>query len=206
MRWRARVRDPITLALAGVALALLAMTLLRGSTTAKPSRVIRFVLATPDSARAFDNFPWPAAISPDGSVLVYSAAGPAGSMMYALRTNQLDAQPIPGTNAAYQPLFSPDGEWLAFETAGKLRKVRLDGSAPITIANAGSANGADWTTTDQIVLGSESNRPGLSRVSAAGGELVEFAKPDKSKERPITSGRSRSPMGKRSYSRYGRAA
>src|ERR1700694_4705647 len=49
--WRARIRDPITLTLAGVALALLALTLRRGSTTAEPSRVIRFTLATPDSAR-----------------------------------------------------------------------------------------------------------------------------------------------------------
>src|SRR5437868_5266804 len=93
----------------------------------------------------------------------------ARSRRYGL--DRLDAQPIPGTTAAYQPLFSPDGEWLAFEAGGKLRKVRLDGSAPMTIANASSANGADWTTTDQIVLGSEANRTGLSRVNAAGGEL-----------------------------------
>ena len=102
-------------------------------------------------------------------------------MFYALRTDQLEARPIPGTTDAYQPLFSPDGQSIAFEDADKLRKVRLDGSAPITIADAGAANGADWTTQDEIVIGSAGKRRGLSRVSASGGDLTEFAKPDASK-------------------------
>src|SRR6185503_14899922 len=93
----------------------------------------------------------------------------------------LDARPIPGTGGAFQPHFSPDGEWVAFEIDGKLRKVRLDGSAPITITNAGSANGADWTSRDEMIVASEGEKRGLSRVSAAGGDLVEFAKPDTTK-------------------------
>jgi len=181
MPWRARLRDPVTLTLAGIAIAMLALAFARRSTTAPSTRVVRFVVATPDSSRPSDNFPWPAAISPDGGTVVYSVAGSGGLMLYALRTDQLEARPIPGTTGAYQPLFSPDGQWIAFENAGKLRKVRLDGSAPITIADAGGANGADWTTQEEIVIGSEANRRGLSRVSASGGDLTEFAKPNASK-------------------------
>ena len=59
--------------------------------------------------------------------------------------------------------------------------MRLDGSAPIAIAEAGGANGADWTTQDEIILGAEGTKRGLSRVSAAGGDLVEFAKPNDAK-------------------------
>lgn len=111
--------------------------------------------------------------------MVYSVAQNASTrMLYALRTDQLEARPIPGTTNAYQPYFSPDGKWLAFEQDGKERKVRLDGSAPVTIATAGAANGADWTADNEIVLGAQGNFHGLSRVSAAGGVPVALTLPD----------------------------
>jgi eukaryotic-like serine/threonine-protein kinase len=113
---------------------------------------------------------------------VYSAAqNGTTSMLYALRTDQLEARPIPGTTNAYQPYFSPDGKWLAFEMAGKERKVRLDGSAPVTITDAGGANGADWTAGDEIVLGYQGRFHGLSHVSADGGQAVALTQPDTAK-------------------------
>ena len=178
--WKQRLLDPATLALAAIAIAAVGFATFR-KPAATPNRVVRFVIATPDSLRPFNNFPWPAAISPDGGTVVYSAAGEAGTMLYSLRTDQLDPHPIPGTNDAFQPLFSPDGEWVAFESPAKFRKVRLDGSAPITITEASSANGADWTSQDEIVVGSEGRKRGLSRVSSAGGDLVEFVKPNTAK-------------------------
>ena len=179
--WPTRLRDPLTLGLVLISLGLVGYVMLRRPAVTAAGPVVRFILTTPDSARAFDNFPWPAAISPDGSVVVYSAPGPSAGMLYARRTNQLEGHPIPGTEFGAQPIFSPDGEWVGYEANGKFRKVRLDGSAPITVTSAGSANGADWTTTDQIVVGSESNTRGLSKVSAAGGELAQFAMPEKAK-------------------------
>ena len=88
------------------------------------------------------------------------------------------SDPIPGTSGGSQPLFSPDGQWLAFEAGGKEKKVRLDGSAPVSIADGGANNGADWTTTDELVLGATGSLHGLSHVSIAGGELAQFTKPD----------------------------
>ena len=141
---------------------------------------IRFVLAARGQRSSPSiNYPWPAAISPDGRVVVYSVGQRGtGSMFYALRTDQLEARPIPGTNGAFQPYFSPDGQWLAFQSAAGERKVRLDGSAPVTISEGGSANGADWTINDEIILGATLSFSGLARVSAAGGEPVEFTHPD----------------------------
>ncbi|HEX2723246.1 MAG TPA: LpqB family beta-propeller domain-containing protein, partial [Gemmatimonadaceae bacterium] len=142
---------------------------------------MRFVVTPADSVRPVDNYPWPAAISPDGSTIVYTAGAGSTRMLYSLRTDQLDPRPIPGTEGAWEPFFSPDGEWVAFESPGKTKKVRLDGSAPITVTSANAANGSDWTTGEELVFGAEASKKGLLRVSASGGDLVEFVKPNPSK-------------------------
>jgi Tol biopolymer transport system component len=181
--WRGRLRDPVLLGLALVSLASVAAAIVlarRPEALAFPP--VRFVMATTDSTKPDDNAPWPAAISPDGGTVVYSVAQNATtSMLYALRTDQLEARPIPGTTNAYQPYFSPDGKWLAFEMGGKERKVRLDGSAPVTIADAGGSNGVDWAGSDEIVFGSQGRFHGLSHVSAGGGQAVALTQPDTAK-------------------------
>jgi Tol biopolymer transport system component len=143
---------------------------------------VRFLYTGSDSAEVAGNYPWPAAISPDGSTVVYSVAQPGGrGILYYRRMDQLEGHPIPGTVNASQVLFSPDGQWIAFEADGNERKVRLDGSAPATIASGGGNNGADWTTTDELVVGATDTRHGLLRVGVAGGELAEFTHPDSAK-------------------------
>ncbi len=179
---RSRLRDPVVLGLAAAAVAAVgfaAWQLLRP--TAPPLVPVRFLYTGPDSAEVAFNFPWPAAISPDGSTVVYSVAQPNGQVLYYRRMDQLDGHPIPGTLRASQPLFSPNGQWIAFEADGNERKVRLDGSAPATIASGGGNDGADWTTTDELVVGSTDARHGLLRVGVAGGELTEFTHPDSAK-------------------------
>jgi serine/threonine-protein kinase len=177
--WKSRLRDPVTIGLAALAIAALGFAALRKPATATAERAVRFILATPDSLRAVSNFPWPAAISPDGGVVVYSPR--SSPVLYYVRTDQLDPRPIPGTEGASQVHFSPDGEYVAFESSGKLRKVKLDGSAPIAVTDASSDNGADWSVKDEIIIGSDGAKRGLSIVNASGGDLVEFVKPNKAK-------------------------
>ena len=182
--WKDRARDPLTLALAGVALGAIAVAATRSGSRRELSSVppIRFVLNASDTTRPLDNYPWPAAISPDGRSVVYSVSQRGGgTMLYVQRTDQLDPRPLPGTNGAFQPYFSPDGEWLGFQQASKERKMRFDGSAPVTIADGASANGTDWTIHDEIISGATLNFTGLSRVSAAGGVFAEFTRPDTAK-------------------------
>ena len=179
--WKTRMRDPVTLAAGGVAIAALAYAAIGRSPPRSPDRVVRFVVAGSDSLKPVSNYPWPAAISPDGGIVIYTASLPgATSALFALRTDQLEAHQIPGTAGAWEPSFSPNGQWLLFQNDGKIRKVRLDGSAPITIADGGSANGGDWTSREEVVVGADGAKRGLSKVNAAGGDLVEFVKPDTS--------------------------
>jgi serine/threonine protein kinase len=177
--WKSRLRDPITIGLSVVALGALGFASMRKAPTSKPLPVFRFVVSAPDSMRPGQIAPWPGAISPDGGTVVYAPVGTRG--LVALRLDQLEPRVIPGTARSEQVIFSPDGEWIGFEGGGKFRKARLDGSAPIAVTDAFSENGADWTSRDEIIFGSEGKRHGLSRVSASGGELAEFAKPDSTK-------------------------
>ncbi|MDP2955012.1 MAG: protein kinase, partial [Longimicrobiales bacterium] len=186
--WRARALDPLVLVPVAVALISVAAlaVVLRQRPSLEPGLPVRFVLSVPDSAPVLNQFPWPAAISPDGSAVIYVAQRPSDTQFYLHRTDALEAYPIPGTESATQPVFSPDGAWVAFEASaddatggGGLRKVRLDGSGMTTLANARANNGADWTVRDEIIVGSEgAGLRGLLRVSAAGGQLKAITHPD----------------------------
>ena len=183
---RARLRDPLFIGVAAVAVLALAgvAVLLRPRPAPAVVPPIRFVLTTTDSTRPARSFPWPAAISPDGGTVVYSVS-PVNSSgafltarLYFVRTDQLEAREIPGTLGAAQVYFSPDGRWVGFEAQDKERKVRLDGSAPVTIAKAGAYNGVDWTVNNQILLGTWGPFAGLSQVSAAGGTPAALTQVD----------------------------
>jgi serine/threonine-protein kinase len=180
---RSRLRDPAFLTLAAALVAAVAVAAVRGRPPASRPEPppVRFVFAGSDSAPAAFNYPWPAAISPDGGTLVYSVGRRGGTVLYARRSDQLEGHPIPGTEEASQPLFSPDGAWVAFEVEGKEKKVRLDGSAPVTIAEGGADNGADWTTKGELITGATGAHPGLLKVSVAGGEPTQFTHPDSAK-------------------------
>ncbi|MGH7701508.1 MAG: serine/threonine-protein kinase, partial [Gemmatimonadales bacterium] len=93
---RSRLRDPLVLGLGvtTIALAGLALMLLRRPGAEPALRPIRFLYAGGDSARVITNYPWPAAISPDGGTLVYSVAEHGGgTIFYTRRTDQLEAHP-----------------------------------------------------------------------------------------------------------------
>lgn len=182
--WGERLKDPLVVGLALVAVASLAkVALTRGGDTTTPVPPIRFVVSTPDSAPAVASFPWPAAISPNGDAVVYQARTeqPNQLGLWLLRTDQVTGHLIPGTAGAHQVIFSPDGQWIAYENGTKQWKLRLDGSTPVAIAEGTGSNGIDWTTRDEIVLGATGAFHGLAQVSASGGDLVEFTHPDSAK-------------------------
>jgi serine/threonine-protein kinase len=182
---RARLRDPLVLALAAATVGALGVAgwQSRRPVPDTPPPTIRFVFTGSDSAPAVnEGGPWPAAISPDGSQLAYFVRGTGGnSILYLRRADQLDGRPIPGTTGGNQPIFSPDGRWLEFELNGVAKKVRLDGSAPVTITEGLANNGADWTAGDELIVGANGKTHGLSRVSVTGGDLTPFTKVDSSK-------------------------
>jgi serine/threonine-protein kinase len=109
------------------------------------------------------------ALSPDGSRLVYVAtrAG-AVQQLYLRAMDNLDAKPIPGTEGATSPFFSPDGQWIGFFAGTKLKKISLNGGTAQLLADAVNPRGASWSNRGTIVFGPTA-ASGLLHVSDGGG-------------------------------------
>ena len=108
------------------------------------------------------------ALSPDGSLLAYMAERNGRSQLYVRALDQFDSKPVPGTEGAYNPFFSPDGRSLGFFAENKLKKVSLQGGEPVTLCEARIPHGASWGPEDTIVF-ADSEGYQLLRVSASGG-------------------------------------
>jgi serine/threonine-protein kinase len=117
-------------------------------------------------ARASRDFT--AAISPDGTRLVFPIGDNLGASRLAVRSlGQPTATPLAGTDGGGNPFFSPDGEWVAFSAGGKLKKISIHGGAPMTLCD-GVNHGGTWGE-DGFIVASLGNGFGLSRVSDSGG-------------------------------------
>ena len=58
------------------------------------------------------------ALSPDGQRLVYAAQSGDTQRLYLRRLDRFEATPILGTEGAYHPFFSPNGNWIGLFSAG----------------------------------------------------------------------------------------
>jgi tRNA A-37 threonylcarbamoyl transferase component Bud32/WD40 repeat protein len=112
------------------------------------------------------------AISPDGSIIAV-ASGAVPSQLHLKRGNQLQAMPLPGTEGAIYPTFSPDGKWIAFVSNGALRKVQVEGGAVVTLTDAAfdEFGGVAWLDDGTMVFAGPTTDQ-LSRIGADGGAVT----------------------------------
>jgi serine/threonine-protein kinase len=116
-----------------------------------------------------------AILSPNGAVLAFVARKEVGasSQMYLRPLDREQATPLSGTDGAYGPFFSPDGQWIAFFSGDKLKKIGVSGGAVITLCDAPEARGGTWADDGTIVLSPDVGtvpNVTLQRVSSAGGK------------------------------------
>jgi len=166
---RSAVRAPlVTAALLGAAVVGAASyaALHRGDPQA--ARAAHFSIALPGNAR-LDGLDFPAvALSPAETHLAFVATRGGSSQLFVRPLASLDAQPLPGTEDALSPFFSPDGNWIAFFASGKLKKVPVTGGSVTEIADAEIGFGGVWGADNNIIF-APSNASPLMRVSADGG-------------------------------------
>jgi Tol biopolymer transport system component/tRNA A-37 threonylcarbamoyl transferase component Bud32 len=112
----------------------------------------------------------PMALSPDGNRFVF--VGDTLSRLWIKRRDALEPTVIPGTEGASDPVFSPDGTWLAYVAAEHVKKVRVEGGASVTIADsAGGGFGLAWLEDGTLVY-TTASLLGLRRVSQSGGPVA----------------------------------
>ena len=178
-------RPSVAVALAGLALGAAAAAAAFWAFAPAPDApaVRRLALTLPTVTAGPDPF----ALAPDGSFLVYTGRTGRTRQLMVRRMDQLDPQPLAGTEGAVQPFLSPDGEWVGFFSAPgstgptgpserlqprwTLKKAPLRGGPAVTLASGTAALGASWGDDDRIVIGGVD---GLRRLPATGGtpELV----------------------------------
>ncbi len=110
------------------------------------------------------------ALSPDGKILAYTIFENGISNIYLRPLSSFSGSKLSGTTNGVSPIFSPDGQWIAFVADGKLKKVPLQGGTVETICDANGFRGASWGEDDRIYL-SPNFSGGVYSVSSKGGEL-----------------------------------
>jgi serine/threonine protein kinase len=118
------------------------------------------------------------ALSPDGRSIVFVASGNGPQQRLWLRAlDKTDARPIPGTEGAQRPFWSPDGRSIGFFTFGKLYRVDVIGGRPQVIANAPNAGGGTWNANGTILFAPTSASP-IMRTGIGAGEPVAVTRLD----------------------------
>src|SRR3989441_5793940 len=117
------------------------------------TRAFRFIVPPPENGNFAQSSAF-MAVSPDGHTLAFVASSREGGNTLWLRSlDSLNARPLPGTDDAGQPFWSPDGRFLAFGRTGgaaTLSKIDVLGWPPQTVAGTRAAPGA-WGEDDVIL-------------------------------------------------------
>lgn len=136
----------------------------------------RFLVLLPDGETLKGTEP-ALAISREGGTLVYAAGHGDTTRLYLRALDSFEATPIPGTEGARAPFFSPDGEWVGFFADHAVKKVSLRGGAPQTVVEDAWTPrqeyilSGSWGADDLLLLSYPGAEPGSSiwQVSAMGG-------------------------------------
>jgi len=153
-------------AIAIVAALALAFVHFRGPT--EETRILKMTVLPPEKAMLTDSLP---AVSPDGRRLAFVANVNGQGTLWVRNLDSLAARPLPGTEGANDPFWSPDSRFVAFFAGGKLKKIDVAGGPALSLCDAGSGIGGSWSRSDVIVF-APTTTGGLFRVPAAGGDAT----------------------------------
>ena len=116
------------------------------------------------------------AISPSGDRLVFAVTKGGRRELWVRYLATTKAEPLPGTEDATEPFWSPDEQYVGFFADSKLKRVGLDGAPSTTLCHAPlDARGGAWNDHGQIIFADAYG--GLSRVAATGGVATRMTIP-----------------------------
>jgi Tol biopolymer transport system component len=116
-------------------------------------------------------------LSPDGSKLAFLAGDLSETKLWIRDVTTGALQPIEVERPTF-PFWSPDGKYIGFFSAGKLKKVALAGGPVQILCDAPEGRGAAWSPRGVIIFTPNIREP-LYKVPEGGGvaEKITEAKP-----------------------------
>jgi eukaryotic-like serine/threonine-protein kinase len=138
----------------------------RGPDGATPARHMELSLLLPDTAAldVSNRFSVSFDLSPDGTQFAY--VGPGG--LFLRRLDSLTPRRLASESASL-PHFSPDGAWVAYVSGTTLRKIPVNGGAPVTVVD--SVVRFAWSPRGIIVFTRDFNVADLWQVADTGGRV-----------------------------------
>ena len=137
-----------------------------------PGEVVRYRIPL-DSVRSVRNWTGELAISPDGSVLVHT--GGPNDKLVVRRRNELSFTPMPFTEGALGPFFSPDGTQIGYVANGQLMVAALAGGPPTVLADSlVGPEACSWSNDGYIYrFHREGNVIAVARMAATPGAALQ---------------------------------
>ena len=152
-----------------IVLALLLFKVISNRPAGSTFGTVRFSIVLPPRQELAVDTTQAVVLSPEGKHLAYVAAENGVPHLYVRRLDQFNTTEIPDSEGATFPFFSPNGDWVAFFSQGKLKKAPAEGGNPAVICELPTFFGGTWTPQDIIVVAVPSY--GLATVPATGGAL-----------------------------------
>jgi eukaryotic-like serine/threonine-protein kinase len=141
--------------------------------------VLRYTIGAPENSTVHSF-----AISPDGRYVAIAAAVNGKRQLWLRSLDALQAQPMPFTEDATYPFWSPDSRYIGFFAQGKLKKVAASGGPSQSLCDAPDDRGGSWSRDDVIIF-SPNREISVQRVSAAGGVPSDISKTKAAQRYPV---------------------
>ncbi len=115
------------------------------------------------------------ALSPDGTRIVAAVIANDQRQLWLRPLASESWQPLPGTEGARLPFWSPDNRSIGFFAAGKLKRIDVQGGLPQTLTDA-SPRGGTWND-EGIIVFAPNPIGSLARISASGSDPTVVVRP-----------------------------
>jgi eukaryotic-like serine/threonine-protein kinase len=115
------------------------------------------------------------ALSPDGRSLAFVGDYQGQPTLWVRSLDAAEAQPLPGTQGARRPFWSPDSRSIGFFAYTELKRIDANGGAPQSVTSIMAGASAAWSATGDILYSGIMSRSispspaGLLRVNDMGG-------------------------------------
>jgi serine/threonine protein kinase len=160
-------RVPLFVAVAAIFAIALGVIFLRSSPEVPEERIV-------DITTPWTSDPLSFALSPDGRRLAFVGDYQGQPTLWVRSLDAAEAQPLPGTQGARRPFWSPDSRSIGFFAYTELKRIDAGGGAPQTVSSIIAGASAAWGGGGDILFSGIMSRTispsptGLLRVNVAG--------------------------------------